>query len=91
MIKNWRLYLIEAWALGMFMLAAALVMILVDHPAFPVHNAIPSPLFRRAIVGVAMGLTAVGLIYSRWGKLSGGAYEPGRNAGAVATQSHYHR
>ncbi len=74
--KNWRLYLIEAWALGMFMLSASLVVIAVEHPAFAVHEAIPSPLLRRAIIGICMGLTAISLIYSRWGKLSGAHMNP---------------
>jgi aquaporin Z len=74
--KNWTLYLIEAWALGMFMLMASLVVILVEHPAFPVRAAIPSSLVRRAFIGIGMGLTAVGLIYSPWGKRSGAHLNP---------------
>jgi aquaporin Z len=74
--KNWSLYLIEAWALGVFMLSASLVVIVVEHPAFPVRDAIPSSLLRRAIIGVCMGLTALGLIYSDWGKRSGAHLNP---------------
>jgi aquaporin Z len=74
--KNWRLYLIEAWALGVFMLAASLVVIVVEHPVFPVREAIPSPVLRRAIIGICMGLTAIGLIYSDWGKRSGAHLNP---------------
>lgn len=74
--KNWPLYLIEAWALGTFMVVASLVVILVEHPALPVRAAVPSDMFRRAIIGSCMGLTAVGLIYSPWGKRSGAHLNP---------------
>lgn len=74
--KNGSLYLIEAWALGTFMVVASLVVIVVENPDLPVRATIPSPLLRRAIIGVCMGLTAVGLIYSPWGKLSGAHLNP---------------
>lgn len=74
--KRWSAYLIEAWALGTFMLVASLVVIVVEHPAFPVRSAVPSPLLRRAFIGGAMGLTAISLIYSRWGKRSGAHLNP---------------
>ena len=74
--RNWPLYLIEAWALGLFMAAASLVVILVEHPGFPVLKALPSPLLRRALIGAVMGLTAIGLIYSGWGKRSGAHLNP---------------
>lgn len=73
---KWPEYLIEVWALGMFMLAASLVVIVVEHPAFPVHDAILSPVLRRLLIGVSMGLTAIGLIYSPWGKRSGAHLNP---------------
>ncbi len=74
--KNWPLYLIEAWALGTFMLVASLAVILIEHPDFPVRAAIPSSLVRRALIGVCMGLTAISLIYSPWGKRSGAHLNP---------------
>lgn len=74
--KNWRIYLIEAWALGMFMVSAALFTILIENPNLPVRNAIESPLIRRLLIGIAMGITAVLLIYSRWGKRSGAHMNP---------------
>lgn len=74
--KNWTLYLIEAWALGTFMVSASLVVIAVQYPASPIRQAIASPDLRRALIGVAMGLTAIGLIYSGWGKRSGAHLNP---------------
>jgi aquaporin Z len=41
-----------------------------------VRAAITSALVRRVLVGLAMGLTAMGLIYSRWGKRSGAFMNP---------------
>lgn len=73
--KNWSLYLIEGWALGMFMISAALFVILIEHPELPVRNAIENGFVRRLLIGLAMGVTAVLLIYSGWGKKSGGTYE----------------
>lgn len=69
-------YLIEAWALGTFMLSACLVTALLEHPASPVRQAISSAFVRRGLIGFAMGLTAVGLIYSPWGKRSGAHMNP---------------
>ncbi|MFN7117588.1 MAG: MIP/aquaporin family protein [Saprospiraceae bacterium] len=74
--KNWRIYLIEAWALGMFMVSAALFTIVVEHPELLVRRSIESPLLRRFLIGIAMGLTAIALIYSNWGKRSGAHMNP---------------
>ncbi|MBW6535196.1 MAG: aquaporin [Mariniphaga sp.] len=75
--KNLRTYLIEAWALGMFMVSASLFVILIEHPALPVRNLVEPAVLRRLMVGLAMGITAVLLIYSKWGKRSGAHMNPG--------------
>ena len=41
---------------------------LLEHPASPVHQIISNPLLRRVLMGIAMGLTAIGIIYSPWGR-----------------------
>jgi aquaporin Z len=74
--RHWPEYLIEAWALGSFMLAAALSATLLDNPASGLHAAIDSAVLRRALAGIAMGLTAVALIYSPWGQRSGAHMNP---------------
>jgi aquaporin Z len=74
--QHWPEYLIEGWALGMFMISAALVTALVEHPASPVRRTVRRPLARRALIGGAMGLTAIGLIYSPWGERSGAQMNP---------------
>src|SRR5689334_4943198 len=42
----------------------------------PAEAAIPSPGLRRALLGIAMGLTAIALIYSPWGMRSGAHLNP---------------
>lgn len=74
--KHWPEYVIEAWALGMFMISAAVFTALIEHPASPVYAALPGPFARRALIGLAMGLTAIALIYSPWGQRSGAHVNP---------------
>lgn len=74
--KNWKIYLIEAWGLGMFMISAAFFTILFEHKALPLRTVIEEPMLRRFLIGLAMGGTAVLLIYSPWGKKSGAHMNP---------------
>ncbi|HET9693273.1 MAG TPA: aquaporin [Steroidobacteraceae bacterium] len=74
--EHWPEYLIEGWALGTFMLSAAVFATLLEAPGSPVHRAISDPDVRRALVGLAMGLTAIALIYSPWGRRSGAHMNP---------------
>ncbi len=73
--NNWRNYLIEAWALGMFMLSATFFAGVLGLPGWPGHG-IGEPIVRRSLMGLAMGATAVGLIYSGWGCRSGAHMNP---------------
>jgi len=74
--KHWPEYLIEGACLGIFMISAGMVTALFEYPGSPVHQAMASPDLRRALIGVAMGLTAIGLIYSPWGQQSGAHMNP---------------
>jgi aquaporin Z len=74
--KHWPEYLMEAAELGIFMLSACCFGVLLEHPASPVHQAVPDPFVRRIFMGMAMGLTAIGIIYSPWGKQSGAHFNP---------------
>jgi hypothetical protein len=74
--KHWPEYLMEAAGLGLFMISAGSFAILLFHPASAVAQAIPSSLAGRLLMGCAMGLTAIGLIYSPWGKQSGAHFNP---------------
>jgi aquaporin Z len=73
---NYKIYLIETWALGMFMISATVFTILIEHPDLPIRGAISSSFVRRILIGLAMGLTAILLIYSKWGKRSGTHINP---------------
>ncbi|MCB9307914.1 MAG: aquaporin [Lewinellaceae bacterium] len=73
---NWPNYLIEAWALGMFMLSATIFAGLLELPALPVRQNIADPVIRRWLMGGAMGMTAIALIYSGWGRRSGAHMNP---------------
>ena len=73
---HWPEYFIEAWALGMFMISAGVFTLLLESPASPLHAAIPDAFLRRLLTGAAMGLTAIALIYSPWGRRSGAHMNP---------------
>jgi aquaporin Z len=74
--EHWPEYLMEAGELGLFMISAGIFSTLIHHPASPVHIWIQSELIRRALVGIAMGLTAIAIVYSPWGKQSGAHFNP---------------
>ena len=73
---HWPEYLMEAAGLGLFMVSACVFGTLLGHPGSPVVQAVPDALARRVLMGLAMGLTAVGLIYSPWGQRSGAHFNP---------------
>ncbi len=74
--NHWPEYGIEALGLGLFMMAAVAGTALLEHPASPLHGALPDPLVRRALMGVAMGATAIALVYSPLGQRSGAHFNP---------------
>jgi len=73
---HWPEYLIEAWGLGTFMVSAGMFATLLEYPGSPVRRALGDGHVRLALMGVAMGLTAVGIINSPWGKRSGAHINP---------------
>jgi aquaporin Z len=74
--EHWPEYLIEAWALGTFMVSAGVFATLLGAPGSPLYRALPSPMVRMALMGVAMGTTAMVLVTSPWGKRSGAHMNP---------------
>jgi aquaporin Z len=66
----------EGAELAMFMISACVVATILGHPASPLSNALPHPIVQRLLMGIAMGLTAVGILYSPWGQQSGGHLNP---------------
>lgn len=76
MIERWPEYGIEAALLGLFMISACVFTVLFWLPSSLVPENIPSIFFRRLMTGIAMGLTAIALIYSPWGQRSGAHMNP---------------
>src|SRR5206468_8222422 len=74
--SHWPEYLMEAACLGLFMLSACSFTVLLQHPGSVLRQMLPSAFLRRLLTGVAMGLTAIALIYSPWGKQSGAHLNP---------------
>src|SRR5260370_16944185 len=58
------------------MVSASVFTILLYHPASPALQALPEEFPRRVLMGLAMGLTAIGIVYSPWGKQSGAHLNP---------------
>jgi aquaporin Z len=76
MRQHWPEYIIEATGLGLFMLSACLFATLLEHPGSPARQAVTNAMLRRIPMGLAMGLTAVAIIYSPWGQRSGAHLNP---------------
>ena len=74
---HWPEYLMEVAGLGAFMVSAAAMTTVLEHPASPVRELLASsPVIRRALMGLAMGLTSAALVYSPWGRRSGAHLNP---------------
>src|SRR5690349_12155236 len=67
-LPHWPEYLMEAAGLGMFMISACLVTVLLEYPGSPLRQALPSAALRRVLGGIAMGLTAIAITCSPWGR-----------------------
>ena len=76
-LKNhWPEYLSEAAGLGAFMVSACAFAALLFHQSSPVVQGVESETARRVLMGAAMGLTNVLLVYSPWGMRSGAHNNP---------------
>ena len=73
---HWPEYAIEASGIALFMASALSFSALLEHPNSPVHQSIANATARRALMGLAMGSTAVALVYSPWGQRSGAHFNP---------------
>ena len=74
--QHWPEYLMEAFGLGAFMVSAGLFATLLYAPTSPMPDLVPSEFVRGLLMGIAMGLTAIVIIYSPWGKRSGAHINP---------------
>ena len=75
-VAHWPEYLMEAACLGLFMVSACSFTVLLQHPASVARQTITNDFVRRMLTGLAMGVTAIALIYSAWGRQSGAHLNP---------------
>lgn len=74
--RNWLLYICEATELALFMLSACTFTIFFFDPSWPASHWFPSAMIRRALMSIAMGITAVLIIQSQMGRRSGAHFNP---------------
>ncbi len=74
--QHWPEYLCEAACLGLFMISAGVFTALLEYPNSPLRQALPDDFLRLALNGLAMGLTAIAIIYSPLGARSGAHMNP---------------
>jgi aquaporin Z len=74
--QNWKVYCVEALCLGLFMVSASFFGTVLEYPGWMVRPLLPNDFTRLVLMGLAMGLTAIGIIYSPMGKLSGAQMNP---------------
>jgi aquaporin Z len=74
--EHWPEYFMEATELAVFMLSACAFTILLYHPASQLSHSFPNDILRRAVMGIAMGSTAIAIIFSPFGKRSGAHFNP---------------
>src|SRR6478735_5954528 len=74
--EHWPEYLCEGLELCLFMISAGAFTILLFHPSSPAVRVIPDPFVRRMLTGMAMGATAIAIIFSPLGKRSGAHFNP---------------
>jgi aquaporin Z len=74
--QHWPEYTFEALCLGLFMVSAAGFATLLQHPSSPLSIWPGSTWAQRIPMGIAMGLTLVGIIYSPLGGRSGAHMNP---------------
>jgi len=74
--QHWPEYLMEATELGLFMISACAFTVLLFHPSSPVARIVPDGILRRMLMGIAMGSTAIAIIFSPLGKRSGAHFNP---------------
>jgi Major intrinsic protein len=73
---HWPEYLMEAGELALYMFFACSFTTLLQHPDSPVRRVIASGVWRRALMGLAIGATVIAILMTPWGKQSGGHSNP---------------
>lgn len=73
---HWPEYLMEAWGIATILVSAGLFAALLEYPGSPLRTLVPEPPARKALLGLMVGLTNIGLVYSPWGQQSGAHFNP---------------
>jgi aquaporin Z len=74
--RHWPEYLMEGAGVGVLVIAACTFAMLWFHPESPIAEVVQDVVARRFLMGVAMGSTAIFLVFSAWGKQSGAHFNP---------------
>src|SRR5690349_18544564 len=74
--QHWPEYVMEATELGLFMFSACTFTVLLFHPASPLARLVHDGVWRRLLMGTAMGATAIAIIFSPLGQRSGAHFNP---------------
>ena len=75
--EHWPEYLMDAAGLGLFMMSACIGTAIIWHEQSALASLLNGyPLVQRLLMGAAMGLTAMGIVYSPMGKRSGAHINP---------------
>lgn len=74
--KHWPEYLMEAAELGLFMFSACAFTVLLYHPSSPLAQIVHDGVLRRLMMGIAMGSTAIAIVFSPLGQRSGAHFNP---------------
>ncbi|HEY0679929.1 MAG TPA: aquaporin [Chitinophagaceae bacterium] len=75
-LKKWKLYLMEALGLGIFMISSCFFAGLFESDGSSVHQKISDPFVRLVLMGIMMGLTALFIFYSPATSPSGSHINP---------------
>jgi len=74
--EDWPEYLMEAGHLGLFMMSACVFTTLIYFPESQFSQVVAGQWMRRLLMGLAMGLTGIAIVYSPWGRRSGAHFNP---------------
>jgi aquaporin Z len=66
----------EAGELTLYLFAVCTFVTILQHPASPVRQFIPSAFVRHALMGLAMGAITIAILFTPWAKQSGGHFNP---------------
>ena len=77
---HWPEYLMEAAEVALYLFLTCFFAGLLLSPASPIRHLPSRPIERRALMGLAVGLTLVAIVMSPWGQRSGGHFNPALTA-----------